>query len=72
MTKSHGLTMLGSGLIGLFYTMTLHGQRKRDLVKVVYSRDEARAKKILRKSGRFPRRQTTLRKRSMTRTPIAW
>ncbi len=43
MNKSHGITMLGSGLIGLFYTMTLHGQRKRDQVKVVYSRDEKRA-----------------------------
>ncbi len=43
MEKSHGITMLGSGLIGLFYTMTLHSQRKRDLVKVIYSRDEKRA-----------------------------
>jgi predicted dehydrogenase len=46
MNKSHGITMLGSGLIGLFYTMTLHGQRKRDLVKVIYSRDAARAQKF--------------------------
>jgi predicted dehydrogenase len=43
MNKSHGITMLGTGLIGLFYTMTLHGQRKRDLVKVVYGRDAERA-----------------------------
>lgn len=48
MEKSHGITMLGSGLIGLFYTMTLHGQRKRDLVKVVYSRDEKRAQQFAR------------------------
>lgn len=46
MEKSHGITMLGSGLIGLFYTMTLHNQRKRDLVKVVYSRDEKRAQQF--------------------------
>lgn len=48
MEKSHGITMLGSGLIGLFYTMTLHGQRKRDLVKVVYSRNEKRAQQFAR------------------------
>ena len=36
--------MLGTGLIGLFYTRTLHGQRNRDRVHVVYSRSEERAK----------------------------
>lgn len=36
--------MLGTGLIGLFYTMSLHGQRGRDRVGMVYSRDEAKAK----------------------------
>ena len=30
-------------LIGMFYTMTLHGQRSRDRVHVVYSRTEERA-----------------------------
>jgi predicted dehydrogenase len=34
--------MLGTGLIGLFYTMTLHGQRNRDRVHVVYSRSPER------------------------------
>ncbi len=38
----HRITMLGTGLIGDFYTMTLHGQRSRDRVRVVYSRSEAR------------------------------
>lgn len=33
----HAVTMLGSGLIADFYTMTLHGQRSRDHVDVVYS-----------------------------------
>ena len=37
----HAITMLGTGLIGDFYTMTLHGQRRRDRVRVVYSRSEA-------------------------------
>ncbi len=35
--------MLGTGLIGLFYTMTLHGQRSRDRVRAVYSRRHRRA-----------------------------
>jgi predicted dehydrogenase len=41
--KTHAVTMLGTGLIGDFYTMTLHGQRGRDRVGVVYSRTEERA-----------------------------
>ena len=41
--ESHRITMLGTGLIGDFYTMTLHGQRGRDQVRVVYSRSEERA-----------------------------
>jgi predicted dehydrogenase len=36
--------MLGTGLIGDFYTMTLHGPRGRDSVGVVYSRSEERGK----------------------------
>ena len=40
--ESHGISMLGTGLIGEFYTATLHGQRGRDRVQVVYSRSDAR------------------------------
>ena len=40
----HRVTMLGTGLIGLFYTMTLHGRRGRDRVHVVYSRSEERGR----------------------------
>jgi predicted dehydrogenase len=39
----HAITMLGTGLIGDFYTNTLHGQRSRDRVRVVYSRSTERA-----------------------------
>ncbi|MCP3973503.1 MAG: gfo/Idh/MocA family oxidoreductase, partial [bacterium] len=39
---THSATMLGTGLIADFYTMTLHGQRGRDRVTVVYSRTEER------------------------------
>src|SRR5262245_10750282 len=40
--------MLGTGLIGLFYTRTLHGQRNRDRVHVVYSRSPERAETFAR------------------------
>ena len=42
MASGHRVAMLGTGLIGDFYTMTLHGQRGRDRVQVVYSRSEER------------------------------
>jgi len=35
--------MLGTGLIGMFYTMTLHNQRGADRVQSVYSRRDERA-----------------------------
>ncbi len=38
----HRISMLGTGLIGDFYTNTLHRQRGRDRVEIVYSRSEAR------------------------------
>lgn len=47
----HKITMLGTGLIGLFYTMVLHGQRSRDQVGVVYSRTAERAKKFAQDWG---------------------
>lgn len=41
--KNHKVTMLGTGLIGMFYTMTLHNQRGADRVHVAYSRREERS-----------------------------
>ncbi len=38
----HKVTMLGTGLIGMFYTMTIQGGRNRDKVEVVYSRTKER------------------------------
>jgi len=45
MKKGHSITLLGGGLIGTFYTMTLHGQRSRDRIRTVcaLTEDEARA-----------------------------
>lgn len=42
----HRICMLGTGLIGMFYTQTLHGRRGRDRVHVVYSRSPERAAKF--------------------------
>ena len=33
------IAMLGTGLIGMFYTVALQGKRGRDEVTVVYGRD---------------------------------
>jgi hypothetical protein len=42
--KAHQITMLGTGLIGEFYTATLHGQRARDHVRVVFSKSGSAAR----------------------------
>lgn len=45
------ITMLGTGLIGTFYTQTLHGLRSRDRVVNVYSRSAARARTFAAEHG---------------------
>ncbi len=57
--QGHAVTMLGTGLIGEFYTMTLHGQRGRDRVEVVYSRTEERGKTFADRWG-IPHYTTSL------------
>jgi predicted dehydrogenase len=42
----HKVTMLGTGLIGMFYTMTIQGGRNKDKVEVVYSRTKERVEKF--------------------------
>src|SRR4029453_9254132 len=51
MPKSHKVAMLGTGLIGMFYTMSLHGQRNRDDVAVVYPLQQSRADEFPRQWG---------------------
>ena len=51
--------MLGSGLIGMFYTMSLHQQRGKDRVHHIYSRREDRAKAFAEKWG-IPRYSTDM------------
>ena len=43
---AYQVTMLGTGLIGSFYTAALHGRRNRDRVRTVYSRTEQRAREF--------------------------
>ena len=49
--NGHAITMLGTGLIGDFYTNTLHGQRGRDRVRVVYSRSAERGEAFRERWG---------------------
>ena len=51
MLNSYNVTMLGTGLIGMFYTQTLHAQRSRDRVVSVYSRREERAAAFAQEYG---------------------
>ena len=54
------VAMLGAGFIGDFYTFSIHGQRNRDKVHVIYSRDEARGKAFARKHG-IPKWTTSMK-----------
>jgi predicted dehydrogenase len=53
------ITMLGSGLIGTFYTMSLHGYRAKDRVSVLYSRTEENARRVAGEYG-IPRWTTDM------------
>ena len=54
------VAMLGAGFIGDFYTFSLHGQRNRDKVVTVYSRDNERGKTFAKKHG-IPRWTTSMK-----------
>jgi len=57
--QGHKITMLGTGLIGTFYTMVLHGQRGRDRVEMIYSRTRDRAEAFAKEWG-IPRWTTSM------------
>jgi|GEM_PF-6129336 len=63
--RAHSITMLGTALIGDFYTATLHGQRGRDRVQIVYSRTEEGGKASSQRWG-IP---STPRTRRIASTP---
>jgi predicted dehydrogenase len=58
--RAHRVTLLGTGLIGDFYTMTLHGRRGLDRVEVAYSRSPERAAAFAGRWG-VPHHTTDLR-----------
>ncbi len=60
MARAHRVAMLGTGLIGEFYTMTLHGRRGLDRVEVAYSRSSERAAAFA-KRWEIPHHTTDLR-----------
>ncbi len=47
----HRISLLGSGLIGMFYTMALHGHRAPDRVQMNYSRSAERARAFAERWG---------------------
>jgi predicted dehydrogenase len=51
MKKNHSITMLGTGLIGMFYTMAIQGQRGRDRVTTVCALTDDEARAFARKWG---------------------
>jgi predicted dehydrogenase len=53
------IAMLGTGLIGLFYTMSLRAKRRRDRVVVVQGRDAAKTKAFAERHE-IPRSTTSL------------
>jgi predicted dehydrogenase len=59
--KQHQIAMLGTGLIGDFYTMSLHKGRSRDSVRVVYSRSDERGRAFSERWG-IPESTTDMRR----------
>jgi predicted dehydrogenase len=55
----HRISLLGSGLIGMFYTMALHGHRGPDRVHINYSRSPERARAFAQK-WHIPKHTTNL------------
>ena len=51
MEKKHSITLLGAGLIGTFYAMTIHGQRGRDRIHTVCALTDEEAEAFARKWG---------------------
>jgi predicted dehydrogenase len=54
------VAMLGAGFIGDFYAFSINGQRNRDSVHIIYSRDEARGKAFAKKHN-IPKWTTSMK-----------
>jgi predicted dehydrogenase len=59
--KQHKITLLGTGLIGQFYTKTLHGERRWDRVQTVYSKTEEKSRAFAEKWN-IPKHTTDMEK----------
>jgi predicted dehydrogenase len=51
MDTAHNITLLGAGLIGTFYTATIHGRRTRDRIRTICALTEEEAEAFARKWG---------------------
>jgi predicted dehydrogenase len=51
MAKTHNITLLGAGLIGTFYAMTIQGQRSRDRIGTICALTEDEAQALARRWG---------------------
>ncbi len=60
------ITLLGTGLIGTFYTMSLHAQRRKDVIHTVCSIPESAAREFARKYN-IPKYTASLREAIMDR-----
>ena len=60
MDKGHKISLLGSGLIGMFYTMTLHKFQSRHCIDNVFSRSEDRARQFAAE-WKIPRYSTDIK-----------
>ncbi len=54
------ISLLGTGLIGSFYTMSLHGQRRKDIIQTVCSIPEKSAREFAEK-WKIPKFTTSIR-----------
>ncbi|MFH1965500.1 MAG: Gfo/Idh/MocA family oxidoreductase [Acidobacteriota bacterium] len=60
MNSGHKISLIGSGLIGMFYTMTLHKFQSKHSVQNVFSRTEERASKFA-EDWNIPRYSTDMK-----------
>jgi predicted dehydrogenase len=61
MKKAHNITLLGAGLIGTFYTMSILGQRSRDHIRTICALTDGEAEAFARKWG-IPRWTANMKK----------
>lgn len=61
MEKGHNITLIGAGLIGTFYTTTIHGQRSRDRIRTICALTDDEARAFAQKWG-IPKWTSSMRK----------